>query len=184
MRNSTNDFSRLTTCVSCAFPPSYSGKITRALPQTGRIETRSFPHTRQETGFFFPSFLTRLITIREGRRCAASTNGKPSLYAVANTAVDLKLHRRRDGEGGRPLDTRANYPYCGYDKSWLQFALYYLQYCFLRNPPSASLSLSLPPSLSSSILPVLPPPFIPITPRPRGNRSPPLSDDTARRFYV
>jgi len=127
------------------------GPLSQTLRNHG--ETRWFPHSRPTVCLFLPS--PRLIARSDA---AAPTNGKPSLYATANTVVDSKLRRRR-GEGRGRSDTRANYPYVECDKSWLQFALYYLQHCFLRNPfpslsrLSLSLSLSLSFSPSSTLIP-------------------------------
>jgi len=68
------------------------GPLSQTLRNHG--ETRWFPHSRPTVCLFLSS--PRLIARSDA---AASTNGKPSLYATANTVVDSKLRRQGGGRG-------------------------------------------------------------------------------------
>lgn len=133
-------------------------------------DRRLFLHSRNSPGMHFLLHTVCLIANVPSMCIIALINRKPLLYA-GRVNIAIAIQNWIEARTRAPIIRYGS----RYDKSRLQFALYYLQYCFLRNLPFR-LSLPLPPPSPSA--------FIPITPRPRGNRSPPLSDDTTRRFYV
>jgi len=124
-----------------------TGKTTRFRKRNRDTALSAFAANGLFFPFLAPDTFNRedLRTLRPRQTASRHYTRRRALWSIQNCAEGEK------GRGGRSSDTRANYPYVECDKSWLRFALYYLQHCFLRNP-FPSLSLSLSPSFSFSPL--------------------------------